>query len=207
MGDRVRWDALWRRLGARGDAAAVHDGLVGRYAEPHRAYHTLGHVAACLAEWDGARGGASDPDAGELALWFHDAVYDPRAGDNEARSADLAAAACREAGVGETFARRVAGLILETRHAGSPETPDGALVADADLAIFGRPPDEFAAYEAGIRREYAWVPVPEYRRGRSDILRRFLDRPAVYATSHFRERYEVQARRNLEGLLARLREA
>jgi predicted metal-dependent HD superfamily phosphohydrolase len=207
MGDRARWDGLWRRLGASGDAAAAYDVLARRYAEPHRTYHTLDHVARCLVEWDGACGLASDPGAGELAIWFHDAVYDPRAGDNEARSADLAATACREAGLAETLARRVAGLVLDTRHVEPPATPDGALVADTDLAVLGRPAGEFAAYEAGIRTEYAWVPDAEYRRGRSDLLRRLLDRPAVYATSHFRERYEAQARLNLESLITRLGEA
>ncbi len=206
MGDKTRWDALWRRLGSRGDAEAVYDDLARRYAEPHRSYHTLEHVARCLAEWDEARGAASDPDAAELALWFHDAVYDPRAEDNEARSADLAAAACRAAGCSGTLARRVAGHVLDTRHTALPATPDGALVADTDLAVLGRSAVEFAAYEAGIRREYAWVPDPEYRKGRAEIFRRFLDRPAVYATPHFRARYEAVARCNLEALVARLQE-
>jgi predicted metal-dependent HD superfamily phosphohydrolase len=206
MGNRERWDALWRRIGARADAA-VYDVLARRYAEPHRAYHTLGHVARCLEEWDGARALASAPDACELAIWFHDAVYDPSAADNEARSAELAAEACRAAGLPRDFARLVAGLVLDTRHAGPAATSDGALVADTDLAILGRPPDEFAAYEEGIRREYAGVPEAEYRKGRSDFLLRFLDRPALYATAHFRGRYEAPARRNLGDLVARLGEA
>ena len=206
MGDNRRWHALWRRLGARGDPSVAYDDLARRYAEPHRSYHTLEHVARCLAEWDGARNEASDPDSGEMALWFHDAVYDPRAGDNEARSADLAAAACRAAGLPDPFARRVTESILDTRHAAPPATHDGELVVDADLAILGQPAEAFAAYEAGIRQEYAWVPDPTYRTGRSEILRRLLDRPAVYATAHFKARYEAPARRNLEALIARLRE-
>jgi predicted metal-dependent HD superfamily phosphohydrolase len=37
-----------------------------------------------------------------------------------------------------------------------------------------------------------------YRRKRLEILHSFLNRPAIYATEHFRDRYEIRARENLE---------
>jgi predicted metal-dependent HD superfamily phosphohydrolase len=203
MADRSRWDTLWMRLGAKGDPEAVFDLLARRYSEPHRAYHTLGHVGQCLEEWDGIRGLAPHPEAAELAIWFHDVVYDPRAADNEVRSADLAGEICTGARL-KTLTRMVRGIILDTRHDKAAATQDGALVADADLAILGRPPAEFAAYESGIRKEYGWIPEEEYRRGRADFLRRFLSRPFLYATAPFRSRYEAKARGNLRDLINRL---
>ena len=53
------------------------------YGSPGRHYHTFGHVWSCLLELDRVRSLCGSPLALELAVWFHDAVYDPQAGDNE----------------------------------------------------------------------------------------------------------------------------
>ena len=85
----VRWRAAWPSVAAAGVDAIFHD-LTARYAEPQRAYHTMEHVTECLSHFDTARHLLARPDEVELALWFHDAVYDPRRGDNEEQSARLA---------------------------------------------------------------------------------------------------------------------
>ena len=85
-----RFIALARRLGARTDPAPVAADLLSRWSEPARTYHSLRHLDDCLAELDAAPTLGADGDMVEGALWFHDAVYDPRAGDNEDRSATLA---------------------------------------------------------------------------------------------------------------------
>jgi predicted metal-dependent HD superfamily phosphohydrolase len=59
-------------------AAGWYQRLTDAYAEPQRHYHNQQHIAECLAEFDQARHLAQQPTAVELALWFHDAVYDPR---------------------------------------------------------------------------------------------------------------------------------
>lgn len=196
MRDRLEraWTGLWRRLKAEGDGAAVFKDLVRRYSEPHRAYHTLDHIDHCLDELEPVRATAGDPDAVELALWFHDAVYRPRATDNEKRSADLV----------RLISARAAELVLATRHAAPPEDPDAEFVVDVDLAILGQPADRFNRYEAEIRREYAWVPGFLFRRKRAAVLRAFLERPSIFRTPWFRNRYETAARVNLERSLARL---
>ena len=92
---RERWLDLWQRLqqqGAEGDQERVYRLLSQAYCESHRAYHTLAHVAHALKEFDSVRELAKDPDAVELALWFHDVVYDIGARNNEEESARLAAA-------------------------------------------------------------------------------------------------------------------
>jgi predicted metal-dependent HD superfamily phosphohydrolase len=200
-----RWSALWGRLGARGDGRAVHADLRARYAAPERAYHTLAHIAHGLQELDTARHLCRDPDVVELAFWFHDAVYDPRAHDNEERSAALARDVAGGAGLAEDRVRRVSGLILLTKHAGTPPADaDGEVLLDADLAILGAPPPEFDRYEQQVRREYAWVPEATFTLERARILRSFLARPRLYFTDHFRRRHEPQARMNLERSLKRL---
>jgi predicted metal-dependent HD superfamily phosphohydrolase len=206
-----RWSELWSSLrgeGAAGDPEAIYHRLVARYCEPHRAYHTLAHVEHALSELEGARDLAEDPVAVELALWFHDVVYDIGAGDNEERSARFARAAVLALGSTPARANRVSELILATRHDAAPVDADSQLVVDIDLSILGQPRQRFDAYEEEIRKEYA--PVIEERgaarfdAGRARILRRFLERPSIYSTEHFRERYEAAARANLRRSIERL---
>jgi len=85
---RGRWDRCFLDLSLEppGD---VFDALVERYSEAHRAYHTLQHIAECFDQFDHVRD-AESPGTVGLALWFHDAVYDTRAHDNEAESARYA---------------------------------------------------------------------------------------------------------------------
>jgi predicted metal-dependent HD superfamily phosphohydrolase len=140
-----------------------------------------------------------------MALWYHDAVYDPRSGDNEVRSAEVARQAASAMGLPRELADRVAGLILVSTHRSVAASPDAQLFADIDLAILGRPTAVFAEYERQVRQEYSWVPDREFRSARSAILRSFLERPSIYATSHFRRKYEEPARLNLSVSLKNLR--
>jgi predicted metal-dependent HD superfamily phosphohydrolase len=132
----------------------------------------------------------------ELALWFHDAIYDPRRYDNEELSAALAAETVSSfLSTTDTMALRE--LILATKHSAVPIDPDAALVVDIDLSILGRSKEIFDAYENGIREEYDWVPAKAFASGRASILKRFLERPRIYTHDFFFQRYESQARINL----------
>lgn len=167
------------------------------YTAPGRHYHNARHVADCLAKLEAVRPMFADALAASAALLFHDYVYDPARHDNEEASADEAGMALHAIGWPAPRVETVRGLILATRHAAPPATPDAALVADIDLSILGAAPDEFARYEAAIRREYAHVPDDAYRAGRASVLHGFLARPRIYATDHFAARCESAARQNL----------
>jgi predicted metal-dependent HD superfamily phosphohydrolase len=192
------WLSLCRALGAGGSARELLERLVECHGEAQRAYHTLEHVLHCLKWFGSVRHLAVHPDETEMALWLHDVVYDPHAGDNEARSAEWAEKSLGEAGVRSDNVQRIAALILATRHDQSPVDGDAALVVDIDLAILGEEPAVFDEYERRIRQEYAWVPQATFRAKRAELLERFLARSYIYHTPYFRERLEAQARRNLE---------
>ena len=94
-----RFSELVRRLGATRDPRAVADALLSAYGEPGRVYHGVAHLRDCLARLDEAAEPGDERDRVEAALWFHDAVYDPRAHDNEERSAEWARRALVDLGV------------------------------------------------------------------------------------------------------------
>jgi predicted metal-dependent HD superfamily phosphohydrolase len=200
----TQWRALWQRIKAQGDPLPSYHDLVQRLAEPHRAYHTMRHIRHCLDEMACVRHLATHPDAVEMALWYHDAIYDTHASDNEAQSATLAAQMLRDASVPETFVAMISRLIMATQHHAVAEDLDTRLLVDIDLAILGQPASIFDAYEQHIRQEYAWVSHAAFLEGRTRILRRFLHRATIYATDHFRQLYEVQARINIARSLRRL---
>lgn len=202
------WAALWRRLGAIANPTPAYAETCARYAEPHRHYHTLEHIAATLTLLDGARAHLRHPDEAELAIWLHDVVYDPRAGDNEARSTAFAVRILEGSGAGPRVAVGVTALIMATQHLGAragplPAHPDAALVVDADLGILGAPAAAFDRYEAQVRREYAHRSDDEWRRGRHAVLTHFLALPRIYTTAPFAQ-LEDPARTNLARGLARL---
>src|SRR6188508_492999 len=92
------WQRLWGELGVATANGGLMNQLVAAYSEQHRHYHTLQHLRECLVQFDAAAMLARRPAEVELALWFHDAVYDPRRKDNEERSADWARASVLAAG-------------------------------------------------------------------------------------------------------------
>jgi predicted metal-dependent HD superfamily phosphohydrolase len=199
----TRWQRAWTALGARG-GDSLHAELLARYAEPHRAYHSQQHLAECLALFDEFRHLAERPAEIEIALWFHDAIYDVHRHDNEVRSADWARDALLHAGAAVDAAGRVHALVLATRHSAAPATPDEQLLVDIDLAILGAAPTRFAEYEAQIRVEYAHVPVAVFNEKRGAILAGFLARPVLYATEALRMRCGALARQNLQRALGSL---
>ncbi|MEO8451292.1 MAG: N-methyl-D-aspartate receptor NMDAR2C subunit [Gemmatimonadota bacterium] len=200
-----RWRDAWAGLGLAQPEQERFDALLARYAEPHRAYHTVQHLDECFANFDLVRASAAQPAALELAIWFHDAIYRPRRGDNEQASADLAADELRAAGAPAELIRHVGALILATAHHDPPPPGDAELLADIDLAILGAPSARYAEYERQIRIEYRWVPSFVFRAKRAALLEIFLSRARIYSTPLLHDRLEPTARVNLATSLAKLR--
>ncbi|MBU1539811.1 MAG: phosphohydrolase [Alphaproteobacteria bacterium] len=187
-------------------SGAVRDELIARYSEPHRRYHTVTHIEDCLAQV----AASTDMDENQrtlmdVAIWFHDAIYDATRTDNEAESAKLAADRLAAEGASQAFIDEVVRLILLTAgHSVQADDVLGARLVSIDLSILGAEPDRYDAYAAAIREEYAHVPEPLYRAGRAAILGRFLESEALFADPIWAERFEAQARANLTREIADL---
>ena len=200
MNNYKRWQTTCTNLGVCKPDSSLFARLIDCYAEPHRAYHTLTHLQECFAAFDKARQLAEHPGEIELAIWYHDAIYDVRRSDNEEQSAALAVLNLLEAGVSLIVANRVRDLILATHHNATPLSADAALMVDVDLSILGAIPSRFWEYEQQIRTEYSWVPLATFQSKRAKILRSFLARPFIYTTSAF-IKFEHRARFNLSASL------
>lgn len=161
-------------------------------------------MAACLKWLDYYRHLADDPLTMELALWAHDVIYDPRASDNEARSADWFAEHFENSTLTKDQKDRVHALILATIHPHPPTDADMALLQDIDLSILGADAELYDRYEGWIRQEYAFVPKEAFRKGRGAVLKSFLDQGVIYHTAELREKLEAPARNNLNRALAHL---
>jgi predicted metal-dependent HD superfamily phosphohydrolase len=203
---KARFRVLCGRLGSAARADAVFAELSAHYGAASRRYHTMGHIADCLAVLSDARVLAFDADLVEFALWAHDVIYDSRRSDNERLSAEWTRRALIDLSAPMTFAHDAYALVIATTHAAAPAAGDAQLVCDIDLTILGASVERFDAYEIAIREEYAWVPDPIFRTRRAEIVEQFLARPAIYATPTFRDMYETAARSNLTRSLAVLRE-
>jgi len=185
------------------------DHLLARHREPHRRYHTATHVMWVLRHIDHIVAESADVSldlpAIRLAALFHDAVYDPTRADNEAASAHIAGAVAEQLGWAEPRRVAVERLVIATA-AHSPSALDEAVLVDADLAILGAEPKDYAAYVQGVRSEYAHVDAEQWKSGRAAVLQRFIDAPRLFHTEVMRRERESRARANLAAELASLRQ-
>lgn len=198
LGDR--FTGLMARLRLAPQADGVYRLLTGCYSEAGRHYHDLEHVRRCLARLDEVGELLRDADAAELALWFHDAVYDPAADDNELRSAFLFD---RHLGIHLPTQRAddVHAMIMATAHAGGDRSGDALYVADIDLAGCAASWRDFLQAARLRRRECRHLTNARFEREMRGLLERLLSRPSIYLTDHFRDTCEQQARRNIEKLI------
>jgi predicted metal-dependent HD superfamily phosphohydrolase len=179
------------------DHDALRDALLAAYGSPGRSYHDLRHLAEVL---DRLADLGCDDEVVLLAAWFHDAVYDGAAGDEE-RSARWA-----EEALPARLAAEVARLVRVTeRHDPAPGDERGRLLCDADLAILAASPGRYAEYAADVRAEYAHVADTDFAAGRGAVLADLLGRPALFATPRARELWEDAARANVSAEVERLR--
>ncbi len=181
----------------KSDGKNVYELLSQAYTEPQRYYHTQQHIVECLAHFDKIQHLLHDPLAVEIAIWFHDLVYDPKASDNELQSAELMKQVCQRF-LSKVQLEKVYTWIMETqKHQASTDT-DLNYLLDIDLAILGSDSNRFAEYEQQIQFEYAWVEPNTYQVKRKQVLKQFDQMNPIFQTIYFQQRFEKQAKINLK---------
>lgn len=188
----------------------IFDDVVGRHRQSHRRYHGVRHVVWVLRHVHAlATALDSAPHRFDMGVvvasaFFHDAVYEPRAADNEVRSAELATRQLRSIVWPEGRVDHVADIIAATAHhlvdaavAGMASSLERQVVLDADLAILGSGVNEYQAYATGVRAEYSHLDEDQWSHGRRNVLTALLDRSHLYATTPACSWWDGQARANM----------
>lgn len=199
----ARWNNLISSFDIGNDVKTYHK-LIKYYSESHRFYHTAEHIEDMLMLFDKYIHLIQHKKEVELAIWFHDAVYDIHSKSNELDSAVLADNFLLKHGVAKELIPRIHQLICSTRHDSKLTDNDQKILTDIDLSILGTEKDAFERYEQNIRKEYADIDQQTYMLGRLGILRMFNNREFIYQTKEFRKSYEDKARKNLNRSIKQL---
>ena len=204
--DRDRFIALWVRCleaGKADDAEVVFSTVLTYYCEPHRKYHTSQHIDHCLEQFDKASTHAEQPDAVELAIWFHDIIYNVPTKDNELKSAELFRRLTEDR-IDPVLGQNVYDLILITMHKVWPIRSDEQLLVDIDLSSFALPWEQFREDSQNVREEFSDKSDQEFYSSHVKFIRSLLNRPSFFTSTFFRAQYELNARKNIEELLKQL---
>lgn len=191
--------ALEQVNSSHGNPGVAWMNLERRYSESHRHYHDLGHIDQMLSVFD--RISTPIPSI-ELAIWYHDSVYDPHAENNEERSSEFFRAELGEY-LEPTLVKNVIRLIRATDpRSARTGLADEDLIVDIDLSIFATSPEVYDRYSESIRMEYSFVEPLVFAKRRVELLRKFLAKP-IYANPMFSVEEKV-ARINIQREIGQL---
>ena len=207
--DYDRFRLLWQRClldSAIDESAAIHQQLIASYSEPQRFYHTLTHIEHCLSLIEKISSELQSPEALELAIWFHDVVYEPGAKDNEQLSADQFMA--KTDGVfDDTLRDTVYQHIMATVHDGAEvKHADTKYMLDIDLSSFGRPWAEFIQDSHNLRLELEDWPDDVFYQRQAVFQDKLFGQARFFKSDYFYDNYEAQARQNRSDYFETIRE-
>lgn len=198
--NKEKWLGLMGRLGFESNIE-TYSKLVSRYSQKHRYYHNANHIDASLKFLRQVKQLANDYNALEIALWFHDAIYNIFSSSNEIDSANWAADFLKLNNANEDFIENVHRLIMATQHNATVHDNDERLIVDIDLAILGSNSEMYEQFERWVRREYKFIPSFIYKKKRKEILEGFLSRERIFSHEYFFEKFETSARNNLKNAI------
>lgn len=199
-----RFEAIWSRTSNQGtDGKGIGRALFDRYAESARHYHTIEHIDYCLEMFDQVRDRCINPDAVELAIWFHDAVYDFPVDDNERLSAEYFQTVS-DGKLPEQLRQLVFDQVIVTDHRSPPSDSDQKLLIDIDLSSFGRPWERFLKDGVNVRLEMGYLEDTAFYQSQIAFMSQLLERTNFYRTEWFQKNYEQNARDNVKRYLTTL---
>ena len=172
--------------------------IIECYSESNRDYHNLRHIREMLECLDSKKEDIIDYPLLYISCLYHDIVYDTHATDNEEKSADYLE---RDFNIylSKEKIEKCKNLILGTKkHHFLKDDFDNKIFLDSDLLILGRERNRYIEYMDSIRKEYEWVEKEFYKQERTKVLQKFLERDRIYFTKEIFDKYEKQARENIQ---------
>ncbi len=196
-----RWIDFAKRINID-EPSKPWEAIATLHTSPERKYHNIVHIHDCLEKFDAwpNKPTGDDRDSIELAIWFHDIIYESTRADNEDCSAALLTHFLR----GHPLEPEAIALIMATEHKETSGMRSEEIICDIDLSILGAPAADYQRYADAILKEYNWVEPEIYREKRCDVLRNFLLRENIYHTEHARAHWQDQARINLQNEINQL---
>lgn len=181
------------------------DELLTHYTDNSRHYHTIQHLDHMYFELLEVKDDITDWQTVLFSLFYHDVIYNVKRSDNELKSADLAAERIKMLGMtDENIAKCKAMIIVSKEHQVSEEVNVNYFL-DADLSILGSSWEKYKEYSEAIRKEYHLYPDFLYKPGRRKVLKHLLSMEKIFKTEHFHDKYELQAKKNLQAELNELK--
>ncbi|MCP4322408.1 MAG: hypothetical protein GY787_11290 [Alteromonadales bacterium] len=197
------WLDLMKRLGFDSNID-TYEKLESCYSEKHRYYHNSNHINVTLKYLEQVHDLADNYNAVELALWFHDAIYNIFSSTNELDSANWASEFLKSNNANDELIKIVHRLIMSTLHTITPTENDQRLIVDIDLTILGCDTELYDEFELWIRKEYQLIPNVIYRKKRKEVLEGFLAKERIYSHQYFINLFEKSARKNLKSAIESL---
>ena len=198
------WNQFCNDLNAQGNIEKEFEFLIKNYQEEGRGYHNLKHIEETLSDFEEVKDLINEALEVQMAIWYHDIIYDSKRPDNEETSAEIAIESAKRLNIDSHFAKKVYNLIILTKGHLPSNNPDSKYLIDIDFGILGKNSSRFAEYEDGIKKEYSNYSDGEYKTGRIKVLENFLNRESIYQTEYFRNKYEEKARKNILNLIKKL---
>jgi len=171
--------------------------VVLSYSQNWRYYHNINHIYNMINILSPIKSKFTN---WTLILWstlYHDYIYIPENSNNEERSANIACIKMEEYNYSFNDKEFVKSIILATKTHKIVDCDEIKLFLDADLSILGEPRELYESYKNNIRKEYSVFDDNQYKIGRLNILKYFLDMDFIYKTEYFRELFEKQAKNNI----------
>ncbi|MBM7421193.1 MULTISPECIES: hypothetical protein [Chryseobacterium] len=169
-----------------------------KYSGKSRHYHNLQHLENMFEEIDAVRNQIEKFDNISFSIFHHDVIYDATSKLNEEKSADIAKERLEILDLNNEDLQQVYKQILATKSHQKSEDEDTNFLLDADLSVLGKSNEVYSEYTKQIRKEYSIYPDFLYKPGRKKVLQHFLELESIFKTEFFRNKYETQARENLE---------
>jgi predicted metal-dependent HD superfamily phosphohydrolase len=192
--------------------------LLALYNGKDRFYHSINHINFCLGRFEEAKKFYKlDPvieDAIEIAIWYHDAIYNAEAqmvspGYSEHASSELMYAIAEKMIMDDKIALKESILIAErcikatAEHGKKHELFAEQLMCDIDLAGLGLPWTQFEKNTDDVIAEYALFRDPRIIiEGNAKFLKKLIDSGEPIFQTEWGKQYEEMAQWNIKHRIA-----
>lgn len=166
------------------------------YTSKSRYYHNLSHIEAMVCSFEEYKEELKFPNEVLYSIFYHDIVYKATRKDNEEKSADFA---IKILPASTTLnSDLVYDMICATKLHQKNDVIDTNWLIDFDLKILASDVNTYETYYQQIRKEYKIYPDLLYKPGRKKALQHFLANDFIFQTEVFSDKYETQARLNIQ---------